>query len=75
MDVIVYSSRGCQACALTVKALTAQGVTVETVYVEDSPRAAELVRAMGFTQAPVVFTGSDWWSGFRLDRIKALRAA
>ena len=29
--------------------------------------------ALGYLQAPVVVAGNDHWSGFRPDRIKALR--
>lgn len=71
MDAIVYTTRACQACTLTVKALQSQGVTVYPVALEDSPRAQEFVREMGYTQAPVVLTGDRSWSGFRPEAIKA----
>lgn len=31
--------------------------------------------ALGYLQAPVVVAGSEHWSGFRPDRIKALAGA
>lgn len=75
MDAVVYTTRGCQACRLTIKALADQGVHVESVQLEDNPRAADLVAALGYQQAPVVTTGDRWWSGFRLDQIKAVADA
>jgi glutaredoxin-like protein NrdH len=29
---------------------------------------------MGYTAAPVVVSGDDHWSGFRMDRIQAISA-
>ena len=71
MDAIVYTTRGCQACTLTIKALKDRGVTVQAVPLEESNPAQELVREMGYTQAPVVLTGDRSWSGFRPEAIKA----
>jgi len=31
------------------------------------------VRAMGYQQVPVIVAGDDHWSGFRPDKISALR--
>jgi glutaredoxin-like protein NrdH len=36
------------------------------------PEARDYVMALGYLQAPVVVAGSEHWSGFRPDRIKAL---
>ncbi len=40
-------------------------ITVDT-------EARDYVMALGYLQAPVVVAGSEHWSGFRPDRIKAL---
>jgi glutaredoxin-like protein NrdH len=45
------------------------------VKLQDDPQAHEMVMAKGFTQAPIVMAGGDAWSGFRLDKLQALKAA
>lgn len=74
-DVVIYSSAGCMACVMTARMLTKQGVAFEVVRVDEDAQAAALLRAMGFTQVPVVFTGEEWWSGFRPDLLKGLSAS
>ena len=38
----------------------------------EEPGARDVVKAMGYMQAPVVVTDSDHWSGFRPDKIATL---
>ncbi|WP_218013700.1 hypothetical protein [Georgenia sp. 311] len=38
-----------------------------------NPAALRLVKALELSSAPVVATGDRWWSGFRLEQIRALR--
>jgi glutaredoxin-like protein NrdH len=45
------------------------------VKLQDDPQAYEMVMAKGFTQAPIVMAGERMWSGFRMDELKALKAA
>ena len=38
------------------------------------PVALDMVKTLGYTAAPVVVSGEDHWSGFRMDRIQSLSA-
>ena len=73
--VTVYTKPACVQCNATYKALDKQGVEYRVVDISVDDEAREYVMALGYLQAPVVVTGSDHWSGFRPDRIKALARA
>lgn len=72
MSITVYTKPACVQCTATYKALDRQGLSYETVDITLDPEARDYVMALGYLQAPVVVAGSDHWSGFRPDRIKAL---
>ena len=42
--------------------------------ISQDAEALELVRGLGYLQAPVVIAGDEHWSGFRPDQINALAA-
>jgi len=71
--VTIYTTGpDCMACRMTKKQLDKRGIAYDEVPLEGNPSAQDLVRGMGYTQAPVVLTGDRSWSGFRLDQIKAI---
>ncbi len=70
--VTVYTKPACVQCNATYKALDKQGIEYQVVDISVDDEAREYVMALGHLQAPVVVAGSDHWSGFRPDRIKAL---
>lgn len=72
--VTVYSKSSCVQCTATYRKLTANGLEFQVIDVEESTEAAEYVKSLGYSQAPVVVTGDDHWSGFRPDKIDALAA-
>ena len=72
MSITVYTKPACVQCNATYKALDKQGIEYEIVDISVEDEAREYVMALGYLQAPVVVAGSDHWSGFRPDRIKAL---
>ena len=49
-------------------------IEFETVDMSQDAEALEMVKALGYSAAPVVIAGEDHWSGFRLDKIQALTA-
>jgi glutaredoxin-like protein NrdH len=49
-------------------------IDYEEVDMSQDPVALEMVKTMGYTAAPVVVSGEDHWSGFRMDRIQAISA-
>ena len=56
------------------RALNKQGLSYEVVDLTLDTEALQTVKALGYQQAPVVFTDGDHWAGFRPDKIKALAA-
>ena len=52
--------------------LDKQGIEYEVVDITQDADARDYVMALGYLQAPVVVADDEHWSGFRLDRIKAL---
>lgn len=75
MSITVYSKPACVQCVATYKALDKQGIDYQKVDITLDPEARDYVMALGYLQAPVVVAGSEHWSGFRPDRIKALAGA
>lgn len=73
MSITVYTKPACVQCNATYKALDKQGLSYEVVDISEDAQARDFVIELGYQQAPVVVAGSDHWSGFRPDRIKALR--
>lgn len=68
--ITVYSTRNCQQCKATMRALDARRMVYSTVYVDENDQAAAFARSLGHTQAPVVvIDGYKHWSGFRPDLI------
>lgn len=74
MSITVYSKPRCVQCDATKRALRKQGLDFAEVDMSQDLSALEMVKEMGFQQAPVVVAGDDAWSGFRPDKIKGLVA-
>lgn len=72
VQVTVYSKPACVQCDATYRALDRKGVDYEVVDLTKDPAALDLVRELGYLQAPVVVAGDRHWSGFRPDQIAAL---
>lgn len=73
--ITVYTKLACVQCHATYKALDKQGLTYQVVDISTDDTARDYVMSLGYLQAPVVVAGSEHWSGFRPDRVKALAAA
>jgi len=72
--VTVYSRPACVQCDATYRALDKHGIAYDVVDLTQDTTALELVRSLGYLQAPVVIAGDTHWSGFRPDQITALTA-
>ena len=73
MDKIkVYTREYCQPCKMTKRALAKAALEFIEIPLSDVPELVSEFQAEGLFQAPVVDTGEERWSGFRLDKIKAL---
>jgi len=60
-------------CHATCTALDRHGVAYQKVDIIEEPGARDYVMSLGHLQAPVVVAGELHWSGFRPDRVKALK--
>jgi len=73
MSIIIYSKPDCVQCNATYRALDKHGIAYHVVDLTQDAQALGQVRAMGYQQVPVIVAGDDHWSGFRPDKITALR--
>lgn len=69
-DVLVVTKNHCSACDATKRLLTSNGVEFNVVNMEEHLEVLESVKAMGFQQAPVVFTVDKEWSGLNQAAIR-----
>ena len=74
MSVTVYTLPSCVQCDSTKRMLKSIDVDYEEVDMSQDPVALEMVKTLGYTAAPVVVSGDDHWSGFRMEKIQALGA-
>lgn len=74
MSVVLYAKeKGCRQCDFTAKVLKKNGVPFETVILDKDQEAKDYIAGLGYMQAPVVVNGEDHWSGFRPDKLDALK--
>ncbi len=73
--ITVYSKPACVQCDATYRALDEHGIDYNVVDLTQDTEALELVRELGYLQAPVVIAGDTHWSGFRPDAIAALEGS
>lgn len=74
MAITVYSKPACVQCDATYRALNKKGIEYTVVDISTDTEALEMVRALGYMQAPVVMAGDTHWAGFRPDQIAKLEA-
>jgi glutaredoxin-like protein NrdH len=75
MAIEVYSMPHCPQCTATYRALDKAKVIYEVIDLTEDTAAYEMVKSLGYAQAPVVIAGDTHWTGFRPDKIKALALA
>lgn len=75
IQITVYSTPQCPQCMMTKKSLDRAGITYDEVDLSTDAAATDRVKALGYTQAPVVVAGEEHWSGFRPDKIETLTPA
>jgi glutaredoxin-like protein NrdH len=78
MEVSVFSLPDCMQCDATVITLESLSVPYETTKLDQDPEAKNLIKTLGFMQAPVVIVYNKGevvssWSGFRPDRLEELK--
>ena len=74
MSITVYTKPSCVQCNATYRALDSKGIRYNIVDMSQDEEALEMMKNMGYLQAPVVIVGEkeDLWSGFRPDKIADL---
>ena len=73
--ITVHTLPSCMQCTLTKRALDNAGLPYNVIDLSQDDIAAEYVRSLGHTTAPIVTVGDAHWSGFRPDLIAAIAAA
>ena len=75
MAVIVYTNPNCVQCEQTKKFLDKEGIeyTVENLQSDDNyEKLVEFVN-QGFKAAPIVVTDTETWSGYKPDKLGAIK--
>ncbi|UOQ60360.1 glutaredoxin-like protein NrdH [Leucobacter rhizosphaerae] len=72
MTVTLFSKPSCVQCTATARAFKERGIAHVVRDLSEEVDALELVKGLGYMQAPVVVTDDEHWSGFRPDRINEL---
>ncbi|MGO1570911.1 MAG: glutaredoxin family protein [Canibacter sp.] len=73
--ITIYTTPNCGQCNLTKKLLETAGVQYTPVDLTQDEAAHKYVTdELGYTQAPIVVTDNDHWSGFRPTKLNALIA-
>ena len=70
--ITVYSKPHCPQCDATYRALDKKGLSYAVVDLTQDAAAFEMVKSLGYLQAPVVIAGDRHWAGFRPDQIAAV---
>lgn len=73
-NITVYSLPSCVQCESTKRYLTKNGVEFSEVDLAEDAASMEFVKSLGYRSAPVVVTGEDNWSGFRMDKLAQIVA-
>ena len=73
MSVIIYTLPACVQCDTSKRLMKRLGIEFEEVDLTKDEAAAEMVKGLGYTAAPVIVAGSVHWSGFRMEMINGLK--
>lgn len=71
--VVVYSKPNCMQCNFTKNYLDDLGVDYTHVDVMSDAEALAKVKALGYSQMPVVEADGEFWSGFRPEQLEKLK--
>ncbi len=74
MPVVIYTLPSCVQCDTTKRMMQKINVEYREVDLSVNEEAYQMVKALGYSAAPVVVAGEEHWSGFRPERIQSLAA-
>jgi glutaredoxin-like protein NrdH len=75
MSVTIYTIPACIQCKLSINELVVAGVEHTVIDISKDSSARDYIISLGYLQAPVVVAGAMHWSGFRVERLRALAVA
>lgn len=67
--ITLYTKPNCPQCDFTKRALAQKGINFESIDVTQDQASLDKVKNLGYSQLPVVVSGTHHWSGFRPDLI------
>lgn len=67
--ITIYTKPDCVQCTATKREFDKAGVSYTEIDLTRNPHDIDLLKALGHHTAPVVFSGTSHWSGFRKDLI------
>lgn len=73
MAVTIYGKESCIACDRTQKLFDKHNIEYDVVDVEKTEGAIDYIKSLGYSALPVVFYNDEHWSGFRVDKIRAVQ--
>lgn len=74
MAIIIYTRNDCRPCKETKKRFEEFGIPFEEINLDEHPEFIDYVKyELNFSSTPVIVTDDGVWSGYRLDRIKAIK--
>ena len=75
MTVTVYTNPNCVQCEQTKKFLDKEGIeyTVENLQAEENYDKLVAFVEQGFKSAPIVVTDTETWSGYKPDKLGAIK--
>jgi len=73
MPVIIYTLPNCVQCDTSKRMMKRLEIEFEEVDLSKDDAAAEMVKELGYTAAPVIINGNTHWSGFRMEMINGLK--
>ena len=74
MAIIIYTRNDCRPCKETKKRFVEFGIPFEEINLDEHPELIDYVKyELRFSSTPVVVNGDDVWSGYRPDKIEAIK--
>ena len=70
MDITIYTIPHCPNCETTKNFFKKSDVPFKVVDIFSDPKAADLVKDLGYSSAPVVVAGDVHWGGLDLVRVR-----
>lgn len=68
----LFVKDNCQQCLMTERWLVEHQIKFKTINLTENPNWAESLKKRGFQSTPVVYTGTQVWTGFRPQKLNQL---